>query len=244
MWLVSAASHLGLAEFNPSVIFESLLSSDPAEATASFRALCAAQPAMEAQFLQYMKVHRPERAGFALRMLTDVSDGRRLMTGLQQYLRSGTPTLRAQAALLIARGSRNLLWVEDMLTDSDPRVRAAVMDGIRTWNTDERILHKALADESHRVVCSAVVNLWHVNQSHSRHMLECLLAHTNWRFRASGTWALGACGCPTLRPLAIRMKTDPHPSVRWNALRALSAIHRAASPPQTGASPPEPAPGG
>jgi HEAT repeat protein len=116
-----------------------------------------------------------------------------------------------------------------MLDDPDPRCRSAVVDGIRSWNTDEALLHKALSDKSHRVVCSALVNLWHINREHSRHMLECLLGHEDYRFRAAATWALGACGCTTLRSLAERMKQDEHPSVRWNALRALSAIHRAAA---------------
>jgi HEAT repeat protein len=209
--------------------FDSLLDSIDPEAADKLRALCEQSPSTEVEFLKYAQSERPEQAVNALGLLSAVSDGRRLVTSLQPYLQSDNPALRSKAALLIARGSRNRAWVESMLDDPDPRCRSAVVDGIRSWNTDEALLHKALSDGSHRVVCSALVNLWQINREHSRHMLECLLGHDDYRFRAAATWALGACGCPTLRPLAERMKQDSHPSVRWNALRALSAIHRAAA---------------
>jgi hypothetical protein len=209
-----------------SAVFDRMLNALPPEALAEFTDFRTWCTNADVRFLEYVKQFRPEKASFALKLLSTVSDCRHLVTGVRAYLNSASPTLRAQAALLTARGCQNPTWIREMLQDPSARIRANVVDGMRGWNTDASLAMEALSDPSHRVVGSAAVNLWNIDQNRAKPVLEWLLSHDEGRFRAAGTWALGACGCPSLRPLAEKMRRDPDRCVRWNALRALSAIHR------------------
>jgi HEAT repeat protein len=68
--------------------------------------------------------------------------------------------------------------------------------------------------------------MYRIRPARARVLLEKLLAHEDWQFRAAATWACGAIGSPELEQLALQMRKDPHPSVRFNALRAATAIRQ------------------
>jgi HEAT repeat protein len=161
-----------------------------------------------------------------LRLLVAVSDGQRTVAALLPVLESTEASVRELAALLIARGQKNPTWAREMMNDSDPRVRANVIEGVRARNRDIHLLNKAIRDPHHRVVCNAIVSLYGCRPARARILLEKQLTHADWQFRAAATWACGAIGDAALEELITRMRQDPHPSVRWNALRAASALRR------------------
>ena len=198
-----------------------------AEAVAAFRRLYARDPAADARLLEFMKDGREAEVPRVLQILAAVSDGRRLVPGLLQYLAHSDPRVRAEAALLIARGQPNPKRVLRMLDDPDARVRANVVEGFSTWNRDPDLLNRPLSDSHHRVVCNAVVSLFALHPDRARFFVSRLLEHDDWKFRAAATWALGATGSAELYGLAERMQDDVHPSVRFNALRAMSTLRRA-----------------
>ena len=196
------------------------------EAVAAFRRLYARDPAVDARLLQFMKDGAQADVPRILKILASVSDGKRLVQGLLQYLTHPEPCVRAEAAFLIARGQPNPARVIRMLEDPDPRVRSNVVEGFSTWNRNVALLNGPLRDPHHRVVCNALVALFALDWRRARLLLEHLLQHEDWKFRAAATWATGASGCAELYLIAERMQHDPHPSVRFNALRAMSALKR------------------
>ena len=197
-----------------------------AEAVAAFRRLYARDPAVDARLVQFMKEGPQTEVPRILQILASISDGRRIVQGLVQYLTHRDPRVRAEAALLICRGQPNPGLVRRLLDDPDPRVRANVVEGFSVWNRDPQLLAGPLCDPHHRVVCNAVVSLFGLHRVPARALLERLLDHEDWRFRAAATWAVGACGCRELYPVAERMQHDRHPSVRFNAHRAMSTLRR------------------
>ena len=56
-------------------------------------------------------------------------------------------------------------------------------------------------------------------------LLLTWLESSDEQLRAACTWALGAIGRPEFMPVLQQLRTDRHPSVRWNALRSLRALH-------------------
>lgn len=197
-----------------------------AEAIAAFRTLYERDPAADARLVQLMKDTPDADMARVFNVLAHVSNGKRLVQGLLQYLSDRDPRVRAGAALLVARGQRDVRWALGMMKDPDPRVRANVVEGFSEWNRDPRLLLRALQDEHHRVVCNAIVAMFALDSLRARVLLTQVLKHEDWRFRAAATWAIGASGCHDLYALAERMQSDAHPSVRFNALRAMSALRR------------------
>jgi HEAT repeat protein len=197
-----------------------------AEAITAFRRLYARDPVADARLLQLMKAAPLSEVPRILHTLAAVSDGKRLVHGLMRYLTHPDTRIRAEAALLIARGQRSPARVHYLLDDDDPRVRANVVEGFSAWNRDPELLSRPLRDSNHRVVCNAIVSLFSLDAGRARRLLCDALARKDWKFRAAATWAIGASGCASLYPLADRMQNDPHPSVRFNALRAMSTLRR------------------
>jgi hypothetical protein len=202
-----------------------------ADAIAAFRTLYAREPSADGRLLQFMKDGPVKETPRILNILAHVSDGKRLVQGLLQYISDPDPRVRAEAALLVARGRRDLRWVLCMLKDPDPRVRANVVEGFSAWNRDPGFLSLPLQDVNHRVVCNAIVAMFGLDPARARVLLDEVLLHHDWRFRAAGTWAIGASGCQDLYAAAERMQADVHASVRFNALRAMSVLRRSADNP-------------
>ena len=198
-----------------------------AEAVAAFRRLYARDPTVDARLLQLMKDGPACETPRILRILAAASDGKRLVQGLLRYLSHSDPGVRAEVALLIARGQQSPPLVKHLLQDPDPRVRANAVEGFSTWNRDPELLSQPLRDPHHRVVCNALVSLFALDRLSAYSVLAGLLQHKDWRFRAAATWAIGASGRADLYSSAERMQSDAHPSVRFNALRAMSTLKRA-----------------
>ena len=79
-----------------------------ADAIAAFRRLYARDPTADARLLQLMKDAPHSEVPRILHILVAVSDGKRLVQGLLQYLTHLDTRIRAEAALLVARGQQSL----------------------------------------------------------------------------------------------------------------------------------------
>jgi HEAT repeat protein len=196
-----------------------------AEALKLFQTAYARDPRIEALLLERAK-EQGEWLPRVLRLLAGVSDGKRLVAGLLPLLQSEEASVRELAVLLIARGRTNPAWALEMMKHPDPRIRANVIEGIRLWSRDMHVLDKAVQDSHHRVVCSGIVSMYRLRPDRARPLLEQQITHEDWQFRAAAAWACGAIGLPELEELVVKLRTDQHASVRWNALRAATAIRR------------------
>src|SRR5690606_24625242 len=136
----------------------------------------------------------PEWLGRVLRLLAVVSNGQRLVSSLLPLLASEDTAVRELAALLIGRGRTSLGWARDMMKHPESRVRANVIEGVRSWSRDIELLELAAHDSHHRVVCNALVSMYALRPERARYLLELQLAHPDWQFRAAATWACGAIG--------------------------------------------------
>jgi HEAT repeat protein len=183
-------------------------------------------PAIDVQLLAFARSDAMEWLHRVLRLLGRISSGTRLVASLLPLLNSEDEQIRAQAALLIARGRPNTAWALEMLKDPNPRVRANVVEGSEGWCRSREFLEQAMHDRHHRVVCNAIVNLYSLAPKRARSALEMVAERSDPLFRAAAAWACGAIGSPELSDLAVRLRSDPHPSVRWNALRAIRALHK------------------
>lgn len=205
------------------------------DAVELFRSLYANYPRTDIRLLEYAIEYAPATLPLVVRVLSAVSDGSRLLPPLLSlYSECRDSRLRAQLALFIARNHRDLTWIAEALRDSNPRVRANAIEGMRAWNTDPALLREALHDRHHRVACNACLSLIHLGHPQGRRMLELLLKDTRVSFRTAACWALGTIATTDDTPLLQAMLKDPELAVQAHARRALRKLQ----PP----SPPQPSP--
>jgi HEAT repeat protein len=127
---------------------------------------------------------------------------------------------------MVAKNSHNAEWLSDAFNDPDPRVRANVIEFASRAILRVGLLELALQDQHHRVVCNAVVRLFEIDPERARQLLETLTVDERPAFRAAAAWAIGASDRTELLELAQRMRTDPLPQVRWNALRSMVRLRK------------------
>jgi HEAT repeat protein len=161
-----------------------------------------------------------------LRLLSEHSDGSRLVPGLMPLIRSADSRLRARAALLIARGTRSEALAAQLLTDPDPRVRANVLEGIADWLSGPQLLRESIRDPHHRVVTTAAVALERHDPEEAARVLRACAENGDWRFRAAAAWAIGQARLAALADVVERLRQDAETPVRWNALRAIGLLRR------------------
>jgi HEAT repeat protein len=160
----------------------------------------------------------------ALQILTQISDGRRLVAGMQRLVARPEPSIRAQASFLAARGVHNREWIARHLEDPDPRVRANVIEGSWTWLADRNLLLQAARDSHHRVACNALIRLHRVGSPEVPRLIQELAKKPDPRFRIALAWAIGETLDPSLQPHLLHLRSDSDARVRWKALHALRRI--------------------
>ncbi|HYO84638.1 MAG TPA: HEAT repeat domain-containing protein [Bryobacteraceae bacterium] len=195
------------------------------QASEIFRAAYAGDRAVDVRLLSHIREHT-QWLSRGLAVLVRHSSGTRLVAGLNSLMTSDSAPVRAQAALLLARARPNAVWGREMLKDPDARVRANVVEGARSWCNDRGFVADALRDQHPRVVCNAVTLLYRLDAAEALAILHQLANSLDSAFRASAAWACGFLSDPSTYLLVRQLRTDPDPGVRWNALRALTALHR------------------
>jgi HEAT repeat protein len=163
-----------------------------------------------------------------LDILGEVSDGTRLVPVLTQLLQHPGPRVRSKAALLIARRNKSSRWVEQRWGETDPRVRANLLEGL--WGIDgegpRHMLREACRDPNNRVAGNALLGLHRIGDTRSIVLCMDMAAHADPRFRATAAWMMGESGDPRFMPALGRMMTDDSQMVRARAFRSLARIRK------------------
>jgi HEAT repeat protein len=162
----------------------------------------------------------------------DSSGAEREREAIRRWLpiyRKSDPVLQAKAALMLARANVNTDLLLELMTNPDSRVRANVVEGHQPKAPDYEILQRAIEDSHHRVVCNALVIMADIRPQVAARILRKLTASPDRKFRAGAAWAIGQCAHLQLTSELNLLRTDPHPNVRFNALRSLVKLSAAGS---------------
>jgi hypothetical protein len=101
--------------------------------------------------------------------------------------------VRAKAALLIGRSTRNVAWIARRLLDRDPRVQASAVEALWGLDAGETKQHflSALKSSHNRVAANAAYGLYLSGDSSAAQVLLDLLRHKDPAFQLSALWAIG-----------------------------------------------------
>ncbi|MGB9604585.1 MAG: HEAT repeat domain-containing protein [Bryobacteraceae bacterium] len=231
------AGLLAASDSFPRVLSDpSLMSLREAKALTSWMAQ--AEPALDLKLAHWVvhggggKADReaadPARILRVLDILEAFSKGTRIVPILVQLLRHPNSKVRSKAALLAGRSLKSGQWAERWLTETDPRVRANIIESL--WGVKGPgvmdVLKVALRDPNNRVVGNALVGLYMLGDPAASELLVQMASHTSASFRATAAWAMGFLEDPQFLPTLGRMVHDKEALVRRNALRALARIKK------------------
>ena len=169
---------------------------------------------------------RPKDAGRLLEVLSEISDGNRILPSLMRLLRHPDPHLRSKAVKMIGCGTRNAKWVQGRLVETDPRIRANAIESL--WGVDSpearELLEASVHDGDNRVAGNALVALHRIGASVVIPDFFRMAAHDSQRFRVTAAWAMGEAADPRFSETLARLLRDTHPPVRTRALAGLGRI--------------------
>jgi hypothetical protein len=169
---------------------------------------------------------RPKDAARLLEVLSEISDGSRILPSLMRLLRHPDPHLRSKAVKMIGSGTRNAKWVQGRLAETDPRVRANAIESLWGVDTPEarELLQASVHDGDNRVAGNALVALHRIGDSGVIPEFFRMAAHDSQRFRVTAAWAMGEAADPRFSETLARLLRDGHPPVRTRALGGLGRI--------------------
>lgn len=164
-----------------------------------------------------------------LEIMAEISDGSRILPTMTQLVRHPDARVRSKAALLVGRSNKNHKWVEERLSEDDPRVRANAVESL--WGADTEgsraVFLSALSDPDNRVVGNALLGLYRLGHPSSIRMIDDLVEHPDRNFRITGVWVMGESGDPRYMPVLARLIAEGNPELRANALRAIAKLKKA-----------------
>ena len=182
-----------------------------------------------------------------LHLMSEVSDGTKVLGIMTRLLSHPDSRVRSKAALLVGRSNKNHKWVQERMGESDARVRANAVESL--WGADNAgsrgVYWSALGDEDSRVVANAILALYRLGDPGSVRLIQQLVSHPETDFRVSGVWVMGETGDPRFLPALARLISEPVAELRGNAFRALArlkksiALRTAGEPRQPAATPGE-----
>ncbi len=164
-------------------------------------------------------------------VLDAVSGGNRIMPSLLRLLRQPDLQLRSKAVLMIGRASRSVKWVQNRLSDADPRTRANAVEALWGIDTAEArdLLRSAAADNNNRVAGNALFALYRMGDTWANAELLKMATAEAPLFRASAAWAMGETGDPCFLEALAHMMGDANALVRKRAFSALGRLKNAAA---------------
>ena len=165
-----------------------------------------------------------------LDILDKISHGPRLIPLVGHLARHPDPRVSSKASMLVGSRLKNPAWVAAHLLSPDPRVRANVIEAL--WgNATASARNVFLAyqfDPHHRVAGNAIVGLHLMGESDINAGIVRLVKHSDARFRSTAAWVMSLTGKLEFTDDLHRLMQDEASTVRSAAIRALSALHKAA----------------
>lgn len=174
-----------------------------------------------------------------LEILAALSEGGRTIPVLVQLLRHPDPRVRSKVALMAGRGLKSGTWAQQRMLESDPRLRANVVEalwGVKAPGVPD-LLKAALRDPNNRVVGNALVGLYLLGDPAAATLLREMAQHPSPAFRATAAWAMGFLEDPQFLAALAALRHDPEPIVHRNVLRSLARIRKATGKSLTQADP-------
>jgi hypothetical protein len=181
----------------------------------------------------------PEQIARVLQVLNHISAGPRLIMVVNHLKHHQHPLVAENATRLVGRRIRNLGWVKQRLTSTEPRVRAAAVEGL--WGSDEpsarALLRQSRKDENSRVAANAVLGLYFLGETKARQWVTDMVQDERPSFRRSAVWTMGQMGENEWMELLHNALNDPEGEVRLAAKQALAVIRKTAQADAQSASP-------
>ncbi|MGA3028807.1 MAG: HEAT repeat domain-containing protein [Bryobacteraceae bacterium] len=164
-----------------------------------------------------------------IELIGALQEGRQPLPVAVALLRHPNRHVRSKAALVIGRVRRSYAWVDQRLSDPDPRVRANAVESLWDNSTEgaRAIFLAAIADTDNRVAGNAIVGLYRLGDAASIGLAAALGTSPDPRRRATGAWIMGRTGDARFVSLLGQMVTDKDPHARRNVFRALAALKAA-----------------
>lgn len=142
---------------------------------------------------------------------------------VKKLLQHPNPKVRSRAATLMAKITRELDWVADLLDDDEARVRANALEACWTPGVSSNLtplLWEALSDSDNRVIGNALLALYRQGDHRTICLMLEMATDPVEKFRATAVWLLGQTAQRDLLPQVQVLVRDPSPMVRRAAVRA------------------------
>jgi HEAT repeat protein len=145
----------------------------------------------------------PWHATRVLEIVAAISDGHHIQALLPTLLRHPEPRVRSKVSLMLGRYNRNIRWLQRLLAERDPRVRANAVEsmwGVASQQARELFL-LASSDANQRVAANGIVGLYRAGDLESTRILRRMAFDGDPAFRASALWAMGESRDPRFLPV-------------------------------------------
>jgi HEAT repeat protein len=197
------------------------------------RRLAKEEPGLEAMLLRLAVRERNSDA--LLRILSILEEGGdclRIAQQLQVLSRQTDERVRAKAARMVVRVSRERDRLMQLLSDPDPRVRANAAEGLFELvprPTEVQALWQLAGDEHHRPATTALAVLAIHGDTQASCKLVELLETSEERFQLAAAWAMGRVGDPAFLPVLQTVVKGQSGSLKRMSLRSCALIRKAAA---------------
>ena len=148
-----------------------------------------------------------------------------VISRLAPVLRDPNPRVHSKMALLMARVAPDGEWVSEGMADSDPRVRANVVEAL--WNQKSefanRLFHRASEDAHHRVSANATYGLYLQGDPAALAKIRHLLLGSDGLARRAGLWLVERTKDPRYLSMLGKLIGKVEPEARARCLRVIQA---------------------
>lgn len=168
---------------------------------------------------------------FLLGLMEAASACLALLPRLVPLLDHPEPRVRAGLAMLAGKIAHGAGWLDLLLSDEDPRVRANAIESLwgATGALPASVFRGGLSDRHQRVVANAAIGLYQMGDAAGVTALYEMAHHADARFRAAAAWAMGRTGDPRFLGLlrAMRRSGQGGASIVKNTLQSIARIQEA-----------------
>lgn len=221
-----------------------LVASDSIDFASAVRlagALSRTDPGIEAMLLRVaLREHQPETILRALSLIAEFSDCTRVAQQLQLLSRQPNELIRSKAARLILRVSRERDRLVQLLTDSDPRVRANAAEAFLSLEpkpAEIEELWRLAGDNHHRPATTALAALALNGDVQAIHRLIELVNAPNPPFQLAAAWAMGRTQNPVFLTVLQNVIREQSGSLKRMSMRSCALIRKGAATTPSGQHP-------
>jgi hypothetical protein len=167
-----------------------------------------------------------------LEIIEAMESGPRINSALVQLLNCCNVAVRSKVVSLLVRSSANETNIRAWLRESDPRIRANVLESLaetgRGVKWIQQILLENLNDAHGRAAANAAVGLYRMGvEEPAVARLSEMASSEDPSVRRSAAWGMGQVTNAEHFDLLHRLRKDSDSRVRWHALRSLGSFNRA-----------------